>query len=71
MAVKRWTRITDWDDVDLVLDVSGLMALLRISETTALGLLKSGEIPGSKVGKSWRISKDAVMRWIERKEDVA
>ena len=73
MAVKRWTRVTAWEDVDLVLDVDGLMALLRISQTTALALLNSREIPAQKAGKGWRINKDNVRRWLDgkSKEEVA
>lgn len=70
MAVKRWTRVTAWDDVDLVLDVDGLMALLHISEKTALALLNSGEIPARKAGKGWRIDKESVRQWLDGKQEV-
>ena len=66
MAIRRWNQPTAWDEIEIVLDVDGLMALLRISETTALGLLQSGQIPAVKVGKSWRISREAVRHWLER-----
>jgi excisionase family DNA binding protein len=48
-----------------VLDVNGIAALLGISADTVYDLLKSGELPGRKVGRTWRTTRSAVMRWME------
>jgi excisionase family DNA binding protein len=48
-----------------VLDVHGIAALLGISVDTVYDLLKSGELPGRKVGRGWRTTRSAVMRWME------
>ncbi len=48
-----------------VLDVGGIAALLGISTDTVYDLLKSGELPGRKVGRTWRTTRSAVLRWME------
>jgi len=59
-GIKKWSRVTSWEDVPQVLDVDWLMRLLRISKPTALKYLADGRIPARKVGNQWRIDKDAV-----------
>jgi excisionase family DNA binding protein len=39
--------------------------LLRISRRTMFRLLASGEVPGVKLGGSWRFSRDLLLRIIE------
>ena len=39
--------------------------MLLVSRDTAYGLLKSGQLPGPKVGRKWLTTRAAVMRWIE------
>lgn len=68
-AIKRWTQYRDWEQLDLVLDVEQLCAVLRISEPTALKLLQSGEIPGWQVARRWKISRDALRAKLEGKTD--
>jgi excisionase family DNA binding protein len=48
-----------------VLDVEGMAALLTVSVDTVYDLLKSGQLPGRKVGRKWLTTRAAVMRWIE------
>jgi len=48
-----------------VLDVHGMAALLGVSVDTVYDLLKSGELPGRKVGRTWRTTRSAVLRWME------
>ncbi|MBV9761918.1 MAG: helix-turn-helix domain-containing protein [Acidobacteriaceae bacterium] len=48
-----------------VLDVHGIAALLGISVDMVYDLLKSGELPGRKVGRTWRTTRSAVLRWID------
>lgn len=49
-----------------VLDVNGMAALLTVSADTIYDLLKSGQLPGRKVGRKWLTTRPAVMRWIEQ-----
>lgn len=67
-GVRRWTSITSWDAVPQVLNVAQLMSLLRISKPTALRYLAEGRIPAVRMGKEWRIDKDAVKAFLQGKE---
>jgi excisionase family DNA binding protein len=49
-----------------ILDVRGIAALLSISTDTVYDLLASGELPGRKVGRKWRTTRNAVLRWLEQ-----
>ena len=64
-SIKKWTPYRDWEQLDLVLDVEQLCAVLRITEPTALKLLQSGEIPGWQIARRWRISRDALRAKLE------
>ena len=48
-----------------ILDVHKAAELLTVSADTVYDLLKSGELPGRKVGRKWITTKAAVIRWIE------
>ena len=45
--------------------MGGIAALLSVSTDTVYDLLKSGELPGRKVGRTWRTTRSAVIRWME------
>ncbi|NTY01150.1 helix-turn-helix domain-containing protein [Deinococcus sp. JMULE3] len=49
---------------DEVLTLEELAAYLKVSETTAYTLVRSGEIPGRKVGREWRFLKARVTHWL-------
>ena len=40
--------------------------LLKINEKTAYRLAAAGDLPGFKVGGSWRFRRSEIDRWIER-----
>lgn len=39
---------------------------LRLTETTVCKLAASGDLPGFKIGKSWRFDMDEIMERIDR-----
>lgn len=43
---------------------------LRIKEKTAYSLAAKGEIPGFKVGGSWRFKRSEINEWIEKNRNV-
>ena len=55
--------LTDYSDYLTPYDVAEELGL---SLTTVYNLLRAGKLPGFKVGKSWRIPKDALERVIYR-----
>ncbi|MHB0871121.1 MAG: helix-turn-helix domain-containing protein [Chloroflexota bacterium] len=58
-----------------VLDVEEAAALLGISRWTVRALAKDGKLPARKLGKEWRFSRQALLRYLcgdpgDRKEAV-
>ena len=51
-----------------ILTVKELSEYLKLNEKTAYRLAAKGDIPGFKVGGSWRFRKSEVDRWILEQE---
>ena len=51
-----------------VLTVAQLAAMLQVDEKTVLKLADSGELPGRKLGSTWRFSRTAVIAWLAGSE---
>jgi excisionase family DNA binding protein len=51
---------------DSVMTIEEVAAFLKISETTAYQLVRSGEIRGRKVGREWRFLKSEVVDWLKK-----
>ncbi len=49
-----------------IITIKEVADYLRIKEKTAYYLVSKGEIPGFKVGGSWRFKKDEIRDWIEK-----
>jgi excisionase family DNA binding protein len=57
-----------------VLTLEQLAELLQIDEKTVRALAAKGELPGRKLGRHWRFSRQAVLEWLampERKRRAA
>lgn len=52
-----------------ILTVREVAALLKINDKTAYKLAAKGELPGFKVGGSWRFDKSEIESWIKRKTE--
>jgi len=50
-----------------VVTVKELAGYLKVSDQKIKRALRAGSLKGFKVARDWRISKDAVMQWIETK----
>ena len=49
---------------EIILTTHEVAAYLRLTETTVCTLAASGELPGFKIGKSWRFDRGEVLRRI-------
>lgn len=54
-------------DADII-TIKEVADYLRLKEKTAYALAAKGEIPGFKVGGSWRFRKSEIEKWIARQE---
>ncbi len=52
---------------DDIWTIKELAAYLRLKEKTAYALVAKGEIPGFKVGGSWRFRHADIDKWISEK----
>jgi len=50
---------------DDIWTIKELAAYLKLKEKTAYALVAKGEIPGFKVGGSWRFSAKEIENWIK------
>ena len=53
------------DNPSEILTIDELAKYLKVGKTTLYRLAQEGRIPGQKVGKHWRFSKEAIDRWLE------
>ena len=53
------------DENDQVLTIDELAIYLKASKSTLYKLLSEGKIPGQKVGRHWRFSKEAINKWLQ------
>lgn len=54
-------------DPPQVMTIDDLAAYLQVAKSTLYKLAQEGKVPGQKVGKHWRFSKDAIDRWLEHR----
>ena len=54
---------------DDILTIKEVSEYLRIKEKTAYALVAKGEIPGFKVGGSWRFDKKDIQQWISNQKE--
>ena len=54
------------DAIKDVLDIQGASEFLDISDRTLRKLLREGVIPGRKIGREWRFSRQALIEWLSK-----
>ena len=63
------TEYSSIDELPLVLRVEDLMPILGIGRNTAYALVRSGKIRSIKVNRQIRIPRDAVVEFLQGKND--
>ncbi|WP_421419231.1 methylation-associated defense system helix-turn-helix domain-containing protein MAD1 [Pseudoalteromonas lipolytica] len=53
---------------DQILTLKEVAAYLKLAEKTAYRLANEGQLPGFKVGGSWRFKREDIEVWIEEKK---
>ena len=59
---------TDTDAI-VYLTVEETAAVMRVSKMTVYRLLHSGELPGIRIGKSFRVSEQALQNYLRAQAD--
>ena len=52
--------------MDDILTIKELADYLKLNEKTTYRLVLNGDIPGFKIGGSWRFERTEIEKWIER-----
>jgi excisionase family DNA binding protein len=60
-------ELGDVDDLPDVLNLNEAAAMLRIRPRTLSGLAQTGEVPGRKLGKAWRFSRQGLDDWLSHR----
>jgi excisionase family DNA binding protein len=47
-----------------ILNIEQLADLLTVPRSTVYKLVRDGRVPGHKVGRHWRFSREAILRWM-------
>lgn len=59
-----------FENYDELLSIESLCELLNIGRNTAYRLLSSGEIKAFRIGRNWKIPRDAVQEFICRQSGL-
>ena len=54
-----------------VMTIDELAAYLKVAKSTLYMLAREGKVPGQKVGKHWRFSKESIDRWLDDREGTS
>jgi excisionase family DNA binding protein len=55
------------NDAPQLLDVDEIAARLRLTTEHTRRLLRSGDLPGVKIGRGWRVEAKALAKWVEER----
>jgi excisionase family DNA binding protein len=53
-----------------IMTVRDVAEYLKLTEKTTYRLVSEGELPGFKVGGSWRFRRSEIEKWIKKQEQV-
>lgn len=54
------------DSLPEIITVKQLAEFLQVSELTVKRAIKAGDLKAFKVGRDWRIEKEAVLDWVRK-----
>lgn len=55
----------DWDNLPMLMDVDTTALALNVSYSTAIRLCRAGTIPAIQFGRTWRVHRDALRKYVE------
>lgn len=67
----RTSTGSDDDDIDDIIDLAGVAAMLRVDEHDVLDRIASGDFPARRFGTEWRCSRAAVTDWLRGTDALA
>lgn len=58
------------EKLPLVLNIKDLMSMLAIGRNTAYELVRSGQIPSIRIGRTYRIPRDTLLKYLAQAEKL-
>jgi excisionase family DNA binding protein len=58
------TEAKNWEDLPLTLTAEDAAEILRVNPKVVRQMCRDGELPANKVGRAWRIDREAVRAYI-------
>lgn len=65
LKTKKPRYFTSWEDVPIILDIATAALILGMPYDSVRKHIRDGTIPASKIGKLWRITKEALKAFLE------
>ena len=62
--------ITMFDNYDDIMNVTDVAKALKIGNTQAYKLVRSGKLPAFKEGRAWKISKQSLTQYVQQNTDL-
>ena len=62
--------IAMFDNYDDILNVTDVAMALKIGNTQAYKLVRSGKLPAFKEGRAWKISKQSLTQYVQQSTDL-
>lgn len=53
-----------------ILDVGGAARLLGVARGTIYRMARTGELPGTQVGREWRFARSVLIKWVENGAEI-
>ncbi len=58
-------RYYGWDQLPVMLNTQEVCCVLRVTEQTVRSMIRDGRLNAIKVGRGWRVERDALKRYVE------
>ena len=66
MAMTKYSKTyVNWGQVPVVLNVSDVCIILRVSDRTVRNLLTAGKLKGRQTDGKWLITKDNLLKFLD------
>jgi excisionase family DNA binding protein len=57
------------DAMEQLMTIDEVADYMQVSRFTVYRLVKSRQIPGTKIGRQWRFHKEEINRWLKEKSE--
>jgi PTS system nitrogen regulatory IIA component len=65
--INIYSKLLQEEEMNDIMTIEEVAEYLRVSERTVYDWVQKGEIPGGKIGTSWRFKRSEIENWVNRK----